>query len=315
MLWHSGTALIADADGDGVDDVIGLTSYATEPSRYLAAFSGKDGHRLWESTLSTDDTTKLALTGATVVRGDAVGMVYAYAVSTGAERWHQPAGERVAQLCAGEGSDEILLETADHRWLQVPLQSGLMTPLADRSHQPPHRNGVRDRVAAPRCDPLQRADSGAVNGATILREAPSKVNGMSISRVLARGAGPRIAFGYRWPGTSVPMLAAFDAAGHITWRIDVPTSDPLRASWSSEVIAALTDDAVLLVYETDGGQPRLVSIDRATGRHQWETAAKKAGQVKGIAVSRTAVAVSGWDLLQVFDAEHGRAMYAIGEWP
>ena len=135
---------------------------------------------------------------------------------------------------------------------------------------------------------------------------------MSISHVLARGNGPRIAVGYRWPGTSVPMLAAFDAAGRVTWRIDVPTSDPLRASLPSNDLIALTDDAVLLVYETSGSQPILASIDRATGRHRWETTPTKVLQMTGIAVSRTAVAVSGWNLLQVFDLEHGRATYAIG---
>jgi hypothetical protein len=183
-----------------------------------------------------------------------------------------------------------------------------MTPLADRGHKRPQRNGV----APPRCRPLQRADSGAFNGATVLGEPPSRVNGMSVRRVLARGDGPRIAFGYRWPGTSVPMLAAFDGAGRVTWRIDVPTSEPLRASWLSNDLVALTDDAVVVVYQTSGGQPMLVSIDRATGRHRWETAAKKVVQMTGIAVSHTAVAVSGWGLLQVFDLEHGRAMYVIG---
>ena len=312
VSWDSGTALITDVDGDGVDDVIGLISDSVKPSPSLAAFSGQDGRRLWETTLGADRTTTLALAGATIVRGDTVGMVYAYAVSTGAERWHQPAAERVEQLCAGAGPDEILLQTADHRWLQVPLLSGVMTPLADRAHKRPHRNGVRDGVAPPRCTPLQRADTGAFNSATILGEAPSRVNGMSIRHVLARGNGPRIAYGDRSPGTSVPMLAAFDAAGHVTGRIDVPTSDPLRAKWPSNYLVALTDDAVVVVYETSSGQPMLVSIDRATGLHRWETGAEKVMRMTGIAVSRTAVAVAGWDLLQVFDLERGRAMYVIG---
>jgi outer membrane protein assembly factor BamB len=302
--------LIGDVEGDGVDDVIGLISYSREPSQYLAAFSGKDGHRLWESSQAADDTTKLALTVATIVRGDAAGTVYAYALSTGAERWHRPAGERVKQLCTGESPDEILLETADQHWLHVPLQSGLMTPLADRGHQPPDRD--RDRVAAPRCDPLQRADFGAINGATVLPDPPPKVDGMSIRHVLARGDGPRIAVGYRSPGTPVPMLAAFDAAGQVTWRIDVPASDMLRAHWSNDDLVTLTDGAVLLVYETNTAQPILVAIDRATGRRQWETAPKKVNRMIGIAVSRTAVALSGSGLLQVFDVEHGRAMYMIG---
>jgi hypothetical protein len=70
---------------------------------------------------------------------------------------------------------------------------------------------------------------------------------------------------------------------------------------------------VLLVYETNTRQPILVAIDRATGHRQWQTAPKKVNRMIGMAVSRTAVALSGSGLLQVFDLEHGRAMYVIGQ--
>jgi len=312
LSWNAGTPLVTDVDGDGVDDMIGLISYRAVSTATLAAFSGQDGHRLWETTLGSDRTTRLALAGTTLIRSDMVGIVYAYAVTTGAERWHQPASERVEQLCAGDSPDDILLETADHRWLQVPLSSGAMTPFADRAHSRSHRPGARTPVAPARCSPLQRADAGALNSATILAAAPSRINGMSINHVLARGNGPRIAVGYRWPGTSVPMLAAFDAAGHVTWKIDVPTSDPLRATWPSNDLVALTDDAVVVVYETTESRPILVSIDRATGHHCWEATPTKVLTMTGIAVSRVAVAISGWPLLQVFDLEHGRPTYAIG---
>lgn len=56
-------------------------------------------------------------------------------------------------------------------------------------------------------------------------------------------------------------------------------------------------------------------LDRATGARRFEVVGKKSRMdvISSVAISRTAIAVSTWGMLDVFDLATGKRLFTIGE--
>jgi outer membrane protein assembly factor BamB len=319
--WNGlGPPLVIDVNGDGTDDVVGLARNVQDrDSMYLAAYSGKSGDELWVSDRLGSYTEvyqgRVALAGTTVLRADPRANLSAFELKTGKPRWTKSAGEKIVALCAGDAAGEVLVETADKRWTIVSLADGSMKPgpaRADRSH---HR-GRRDADALPPCRSLPTDEDKTVADTDItdvFGDLPD-VPGMNVRLQHQRTGGPAVLFGTRSPGSGVPMVAVLDERGAVRWKSEVPATDPLAAKLSDPELEAVGDRDVVIVYEHQDGPPSVTSFELATGKRRWETPIAKGHAIvlTGLALSRTAVMVSTWGSLQLFDRDSGRPLFTIG---
>lgn len=298
--WDGSHLAIADVNGDGVDDFIGLDRNIRKDQMSLAAFSGKDGKQIWKTpalgTYNDIYQDKMVVAGELVVLTDQTAHIDGFDVKTGAKRWRATASE-VATPCKAASP---MVKTKDGNVFAVGAADGKLTAAST---------------------PCEEVDAGfhPAGGATEIREHRHdiKIDGMSVDSTYARGDGPQIAIGNKSPGTSIPMVAALDASGKMLWKAEVPGHDPLTASTGRPKAIAIGDKDVAVVYERSKNKSgwELTVFDRATGARKFEVPGKKTTMkvVSFAQMSRTAVAVSTWGSLQVFDLASGKLMYTIGE--
>lgn len=300
--WNGlGPALVADVDGDGIDDAIGFARYVLDGDRmHLAAYSGKDGSQIWQGerlgTYTEVYQSGLVLAGDTIVRADARAAIEGFDVKTGARRWRATTGDVVDRMCAS-APGELSIKTKDGQWLAIAVKDGAMHPSS-----PPAS-----------CGEMQSARSHATR-ARVIERPDVNVGGMNVGRMYTRGDGPRIAAGHRASGTSVPMLAAVDDKGVVLWRSDVPGTDPLTVSTFDLEDVALDDHDVATTY--DRGQRRFLTVfDRTTGARRFEVPVPMGVTivVGGLSLTRTAVLVSCWGHLEAFDRVGGRQLWRVGQ--
>ncbi len=324
--WATGLPLVADVDGDGGDDLIGLTRNVMDGDRaQIGAFSGATGTPLWRGerlgTYSDTVQAVLYLAGDHVLMATPGGELRSFGTRDGAPRWTTAMGERIDAACAiGGEAERVMVGTSDRRWHVITLVDG-----ARRDAAEPKRVGGRDRkitpmawvqgtLAADTCLPLPSSGREAMPGLTTAdswaKGLPS-VDGMSLARVVRRGDGPVVAIGGKTPGTAVPMLAVLDGK-RVRWSAAVPSSDPLQARAEDEHVT-VSGDAVFQVWQDKDG-PRLAAFDLADGRRRWDVALDKdqARVVVGAMIVGGRVLVAGWGGLQAFDAADGKPVYSLG---
>ncbi len=300
--WDGGHLAIADVDHDGVDDFIGLDRNVRKDRMQLAAFSGKDGHTIWRTpslgTYNAIYEDEMVVAGDVIVLADKLAHVDGYDLKTGAHRWRATASE-VATPCRSPAGAPAIVKTKDGAVWTVGLADGKL-----------------ERTNAA-CDEI---DFGLhpVSGASEVRghSFETKVAGMYVDAVYARGDGPRIVVGNKDPGTSIPMVAAIDGSAATLWRAEVPGHDPLTVKTGRPEYLAISDREVAVVYEREDKAPwELVVLDRATGARRFEVIGKKSQMdvVASVAISRTAVAVSTWGMLEVFDHASGKLLFTRGD--
>ncbi len=303
--WSGATPLVADVDNDGVDDFLGIDRTVSVDTMRFAAYSGKDGHVVWKTpSLGTFDDVHqdvFALAGDALIVGDNKAHLAAFEVATGKPRWHVDASEVVDRICTAKPTgtapkpDSALVVTADHIAWSVALADGVLT---------------RAKATCPEPPTFARATGGSP-----INDRRLHVAGMRVSYSYARGDGPIVASGRRDPGTSVPMVAAFDKKGNAIWHVEVPSQDPLTASMSDEHLA-IGDDAIAAVYKHDTHQTHEVAVfDRATGARRFDTALQPSQMdvVTSVVLTRDAVAVVSWGNLQVIDLATGKPRFMIGK--
>ena len=292
VSWASaGAPVVVDCDGDGTDDFVGWDHNTRTNTAKLAAFSGVDGKLLWETDAlgKYDDVSHgvIATGGGVVVVADKNLGLTGYDGKTGAKKWSATTTDAVDAACG------LVLHTADNKVVAVTAD-GKLAPSTQTCER-----GWRD-----------------VPGATELASRDRKaVDGMATDKIYARGDGPRIAVGGKHPGTPIAMVAALDAGGATLWSAVVPGHDPRDAKHGVDHLA-ISDDAVAIAYERSGKTlPEVTVFDRATGKRRFETALTKTffNVLSGVAITRTAVAVSSWGSLQVFDLKTGALKFTVGD--
>lgn len=246
--WNTDSPLLAEIDGDGTEDVVGIVRYfGDRDDLHVVAQSGRDGHVLWEApTLGTYDETyrgKQAIVENVVLWGDTARQrLEAYDLRSGKPLWHATPGEALEQFCRAK--DQLVVELKDRTQLSLDVHTGALTQLA-KPTKCLSLDGAR----------LERSPSDLWS---------THLDGMSIDEAFATPTGWIVATS-KSPGTSVPMLAVLDKKKKELWRATLPAKDPLTAkrapfhglSFDDEIIA----DAVLYA----GDKPFLEVFDRATG--------------------------------------------------
>jgi hypothetical protein len=291
--WEGHHLSVADVDGDGVEDYIGFARNTSRDRMYLTAYSGKDGHQLWQTpslgTYNTNYQDTIAAAGVTGLEielvADKLAHVDAYELKTGALRWHIDTPEVVASTCHTARGEVPRLQTADKRLWSVNIADGKLTP------------------AEGACE---------LTGPTMVSMS-ANVSGMQVNKVYATATGPRIAFGYKSPGSRVPMLAALDADDKVLWKSEVAAHDPLTVKDDLSHFA-IVDQAIAIVYERSAGDRYTLAVfDRATGNRRFEAPlAKKPRVISGVRFTADTVAVQTWGTLQVYELATGERRFVVG---
>jgi outer membrane protein assembly factor BamB len=297
--WWTSYPVIADVDGDGVDDVIGFDRNVSRDRMKLTAFSGKTGHVLWHTaslgTYTTAYQSGIYAAPGVVVLWDQTAHVTGFDLKTGVKRWSVSAAEVVKGACSA--GNAVVLSTADKRQWSLDLTTGALAA-----------NGTG-------CTPDTHGAFDAMTGAHEKEDAHPKVDGMSVDNVYTRGTGPTIALGSRSPGTAVPMIAALDASGAVLWKADIPGHDPLTANTGTPRSAAISDTLVAVTYERSRATPTLVVFDRTKGTRLYEIDMHKTmmNVLASVTITNASVLVSLWGSLQAFDPKTGATQYTIGD--
>lgn len=329
MSWAGSAPVLADVDGDGVQDVIGLGRYLFDGDQVeLAAFAGVDGRRLWRTprlgTFSQWAQARVAARGAVVTVAGADGTLIGFDRATGAERWRLALGEKVELMCAGPGADELVVATADQRWRLIA--NGVEQPTKALRALDAHGSKPDDTLARFRaatveapgdlCLPIDNntwsrpAGLLALDNWATLPEVP----GMYVEQLVRRPGGPVVATGYKSPGTAVPMLAGLDG-DRVLWSVEVPSVDRLAAGVEDKAIGLGADTAYVAYHRGSDTPLRIVAFALADGARRWEVevptgrlleraeALLPIGDVVVIATSMAVVALAQAD---------GRERYRIG---
>lgn len=329
MSWGGGAPVLADVDGDGVGDPIGLTRYIFDQDQLeLAAFSGVDGRRLWRGprlgTFSQWAQARVAARGDLVALFGDDGTVTAFDRATGQQRWRLGLGEKLDEVCAGPGADELVVATVDERWHRLADSAATATAalrVLHRSGAKPDDAVARFRAAAAEapgdlCLPIDNHTWSRPAG--LLRidswsRLPA-IAGMEVAQLVRRPGGPIVATGYKTPGTRVPMVAALDGP-RARWSVEVPSVDRLAASVEDKAIG-LSNDAVFVAYQRASDAPvRVVAFALADGARRWEV-----DLPRGRMLERVEALVPTGDVVLIATSMHlvalaqvdGRERYRIG---
>ncbi|HEY8427548.1 MAG TPA: protein kinase, partial [Sandaracinaceae bacterium] len=308
-LWDAMHApMIADADGDGREDLIGTVlsiSGSGDGDTSFAAFDGATGRQLWrsESLGSPESRThsRSAIAEGTLLYANASGELYGYAIRTGRPSWRVALGERVSRFCRAEPG-AALVETADERRTRVALADGSTRPAESGACDPLPNDALPWSMGSPTWTRWED-----------LRHHHPELESM---RPSASFRDPRtgriVALGQRRRGTGIPMVALIEPGGG--WQQDVPGVSPLSAEADDPAAAAIDDTHVFLAYTMTGDAPaRLTSIALAGGRREWDVELGASHfDPRAVVPGRELVAVLRGGALVVLERATGRRRFVIG---
>ncbi len=114
VAWLGEQTVIADVDGDGTSDAIGIQRSLLPDRMRLVALSGRDGHAIW-STPSLGGYSEVVRDRYTVIGAALVlrteRTLEGYALATGAKRWTITPTAAVDAVCAGPSATLGLVVT------------------------------------------------------------------------------------------------------------------------------------------------------------------------------------------------------------
>jgi outer membrane protein assembly factor BamB len=299
-------AILADVNHDGTADLIGrIRTVVPKDQIWLAAFDGRDGAELWKTAVlgTYIDTYQgaLALAGDTLLFAAPGGALSGFSLRDGKRAWQSSLPEKAAQFCAGAaGTVRIVL--ANHNEATVGL--------ADGHAAPPAKGGPEGCRDLPHDGKWGDPSSGVVEEHTMGSDVP----GLRAAFSLQRPGGPKVLFGVRSEGTSVPTIAAvYPNDSSRTWKSDLAGSRPLETGPFGPEAAAVTDAAAYTVYAwSDIQKPKVLVAFNLSGQRQWEAPLPNTAPLTAVQASGRHVYVSQWGRLQAYDAASGKKLFSIG---
>ncbi|MCA9680851.1 MAG: PQQ-binding-like beta-propeller repeat protein [Myxococcales bacterium] len=331
--WESGRPYIADVDGDGTEDIVGLIQPNGGSEIVVTAFSGKDWSSMWEAKVGDRSTMpgqpelrflpeqKLALfaLGTTL---------HAYDAKTGSERW-------VANL--PDKIDAVALD-GDKLWVRTIDETGSFVTIAD---------GKVDKAEAtpPASAKAMRTDAGyelipdertldleyqqfeglSVQAAYCPKEEQGILSAHSFDK--KECSNPHgLAFATREKGSQVPFLLAYDRKSKAEqWRVQLTAAGSLETVDTGfgqpriELIGPpdqQSDAIVSFVRSNESNDARIRRFALADGSSKWEVVItrKTTENVDGMVAGSTRLFVNYGGGLHVLDLGTGESQAKLGGW-
>jgi DNA-directed RNA polymerase subunit RPC12/RpoP len=308
-----GPMLLADANGDGTEDVVAevrVRSFSSEVN-LVAAFDGRTGKELWRSDELWRGTGLLCVSGDVVLLSASGPVLRGLGLADGKPRFEVKLEEKVSHLCEGPDPQTVNVITADKRGQPLTLTDGRLGPAGS------------PRLCRPlRCD--QRS-AGMFNEEWANRDRRSlrrsiRLPGMVVERVIVQG-GVTLALGGKSPGTRVPMLASIreseprpgDFAGsgpQVLWQATAPAENPLSASSGLDPYEVALDDTLVALSYQGGGGHRLTAFTLADGKRRFDVDLPGMRDVWSVLIGGGRVYVSSsWGFISAHDAGTGETIF------
>jgi hypothetical protein len=302
--------MLADADGDGVPDVIGHAEW--DATDYLAAFEGATGKLLWRTSAPKDAFKgERAIVGDLFLVVDDLGKVQATRIANGVPAWAGILTDKARRFCGDANS--AIIEAHDGTFTRFDLATGRKSAV--------DLGGKKQ----PSCAPVyqtrdNRSPKYAIVGwaefaAHKLPEIHS-VPGLSALRALVpTTSGLSFMLGSRDKGTQVAMVAAVEN-GKVLWKDLVPGVDPLTTESNVTTIMAASDGAsVAIPYGMSGhtNGVRMACFEGRSGKRLWDVQIHNHNDVQaGITIEAGRVYYASWTSLYVLSLKDGKMLYQLG---
>lgn len=327
--------LLADVDGDGLDDVVALAALHEGERRWDAfvAFSGATGEQLWQVAVPEDARGTFAAVahGRLLVLGGA-GQVSGHDLATGQQQWSTALGDRGLRLCAATEPDAVLVPTADARVLQLDVKTGKQSPSKATTCTPlPGDQDLADD------DPRDRTDTRAPPGVVAVRCGsvrvigsqnftvpdacrkraqvdPDRLGGL-VAHALWQTPQGWLILGVRDPGTHTPLLARMQDRA-IAWKIDVPDGNPLLADEGGPSPVALAGDLVIAGYTLQKDSRQFIgAFALSDGARRWHVEVPGGKRVDRAAAAGKQLLLYAAGSIFVLDVTTGALLRTIGPAP
>ena len=305
--------MLADVNRDGHVDVVGMCLQPGNDTRkFIGAFDGKTGVRLWATeTLTNDQQDSYAIravVGDKVISIDGLGKVQAYDLVSGNPAWASLISDRAKRIC--ESAGQVVVTAQDGSVTGFTVASGEKHAL------------VKDT----RCRDVYSSDDDQAPTYSIIgwsdlekRGLPGlhAIDGLDAHRALVPTEG-NIAFLYGSPsqGTSVATVAAV-ASRKVLWKSVVPGIEPLRTRINvTTQKATYASGRLVMPYEMNDSDQgvRVAALDAITGRRLWDVQLYKGAHqsLRGISTSSDLVYVTTWSNLYALNLADGSSRFCIG---
>lgn len=328
--------LLADVDGDGLDDVIALATLHEGARRWDAfvAFSGATGEQLWQVAVPEDARGTFAAVahGRLLLLGGA-GQVSAHDLATGQQQWSTALGDRGLRLCAATEPDAVLVPTADARVLQLDIKTGKQSPTKPSAACAP-LPGDQDLADD---DPRDRTDTRAPPGVVGVRCGSVRVMGSQnftvpdacrkraqvdpdrlgglVAHALWQTPQGWLILGVRDPGTHTPLLARMQDRA-LAWKTDVPDGNPLLADEGGPSPVTLAGDLVVAGYTLQKDSRHFIgAFALSDGARRWHIEAPGGKRVDRAAAAGKQLLLYAGGSIFVLDVTTGALLRTIGPAP
>jgi len=303
------TPMLADANGDGVPDVIGHVE--SGDVNYLAAFEGATGKLLWKSEGPKESFKgKRAIVGDVFIVVDELGKVQATRISNGTPAWAGLLSDKAESFCR-DGSSAII-EASDKTFTRFELATGKKSAVdLGGKKQPACAPVYQTRDETPTYQLIDWPEFKAHN----LPEL-NNLPGMAAHRALVP-ASPGIGFqlGSKDTGTQVAMVAAVEN-GKVLWKEVVPGIEPLKTDVNVTTIIAASDGAKVVIpygMRSSNDGVRMACFDARSGTRLWDMQVHKVSNVdQGITIEAGRIYYASWTALYVLSMQDGKLLYELG---
>jgi PQQ-like domain len=334
LRWSPGDApIVADVDGDGDDDVIGiLYETSNDGTVYaLGALDPEEDARLWmlEDIVSEVGYTRLALFGKRLWLADQAGTLRAYDPANGALLQERSLGERADAFCS-DGEEGLLVLLADRSLVRVDVQTATLTPVGRVDHSYRCRGGF----------PVSRAGGSVETRWLWHARLDLDIEGRRFHDGLEWDGHGVLLAAERAEGTRVPMVIAVreasptrrpstprsddpllpepdpaEKAWEVAWQAEIPSGDPLQTGEGSPRTLGAGGGRVFAPWELREGEnpSRLSAFDGATGTRLWDAVLPGSYRdVRAVVADEARVYVTAGANVLVLDAATGEIRRWIG---
>lgn len=329
--WESGRPFLADLDGDGTQDVIGIIQVMGQPELAIVAISGANWRVMWETPIGDRSTMPeqprlrfVAPQGQPIVLFAMGAAIRAFEGKTGQQKWVANLPDKTAAM-ALEG-ENLWIRSIDESTHTLALISGALTPTKaspSKDAKPLRTDYGYDLI--PDNDMLE-LESGTFADLRLEHAyCPPELLELQLD-------GQRwdpipctwkhgLAWASRDKGTAVPFLIGYEPGKHTErWRVQLTAPGSLEtidAGFNQPRGEFVDDDAIISFSpSTANGTVTLRRISMLDGSTKWEhrLERKLTENLDGMVIGEQRLYANHGGCLVVMDVATGQELERLGGW-
>jgi outer membrane protein assembly factor BamB/DNA-directed RNA polymerase subunit RPC12/RpoP len=328
--WESGRPFIADLDGDGTEDLLGIIQVIGANNLSIVALSGADWRVLWETDIGDRSTMpespQLRFVDDQAIVVFAMGAaIRAYDGKTGQSKWVANLPDKTEMIV--RDGDRLWTRTIDESIHTIALASGQITTAKGEPSEaatPLRTDYGYDLIPSNRQLGMEYEQFADVRIETAF--CPPELLEVRLEPIRGFEGVPctwkhGLAWVSRNKGTAVPFLLGYDpATKQERWRIQLTppgTLETIDSGFNQPRAEFVGEDAVISFSPSNAnGHAHIRRIDMAAGATKWETTLerKMTENVDGMVVGKDRVYVDHGGSMVVIDLASGNVIERLGGW-